>query len=77
MKTIQIRFLGPTNTRGTRLKVWARDLKPVTYSRDYEIEPYEQARLLASEYINHHGLHCEVYGFGSLPNGDYVATLGK
>ncbi len=77
MKAIQIRFIAATNTMGTRLKVWAEGNKALVVGRLYELEVAEQARLLAERYVEEtFSGNCRVYGFGCLPNGDYVATLG-
>lgn len=76
MKAIQIRYLAPTNTRGTRLKVWAEGMKPEIYSRDYALEPDDQARALGTAWAQKHWQQTSDIGFGSLPNGDWVITIG-
>lgn len=76
MKAIQIKYLPPTNTRGTRLKVWAEGMKPEIYNRDYELEPCDQARILGAAWAHKHWQQTSDLGFGSLPNGDYVMTIG-
>jgi hypothetical protein len=76
MKAIQIRHLAPTNTKGSRLKVWAKDVKPKIYSRNYELDPRDQAVCAAQNYALLLGWGPKISGFGSLPNGDWVATLG-
>ena len=76
MKAIQIKVLPATNTKGTRLKAWT-EAGSVVKSRNYAYNLDDQAHLLAKAYLvdkNWHGL--VVRGFGQLPNGDYVATIG-
>ena len=57
-----------------RLKAFT-DAGSITEARDYGLEPGEQARVLAQTYADKYHWS-QVTGFGSLPNGDYVATLG-
>ncbi len=78
MKAIQIKYLPATNSTGVRLKVFAEGCKPLIVGRNYELEVNDQARLLAIGYIDKtFNGNCKLYGFGCLPNGDYVATLGE
>lgn len=74
MKAIQIKYLGPTNTLGSRLKAFT-EAGSITEPRDYALGPSEQARKLADKYIQKMGWESKVTGFGSLPNQDYVATI--
>lgn len=77
MKAIQIKYLGPTNTKGARLKAYT-EAGALIESRSYEDNADVQARKLASKYIKAKGWdNCRVTGFGGLPNGDYVATIGS
>jgi len=73
MKAIQIKYLGATNTKGVRLKAFT-EAGSITESREYGNEPSDQARALADRYCAKYDWG-KVSGFGSLPNGDYVATL--
>jgi hypothetical protein len=78
MKAIQIKYLSYTKTRGVRLKAFAEGFKPLVMGRNYELDTFEQARELAEIYIAKiFNGNCKLYGFGCLPNGDYVATLGE
>jgi len=74
MKAIQIRYLCPTNTKGARLKAFT-DAGTITVSREYGNEPADQARELAQSYADKYNWG-KVCGFGTIPNGDYVATIG-
>ncbi len=74
MKAIQIRYLNPTNHRGSRFKAFT-DAGSLIEPMDYSLHPAEQARQLADKYIYKKYWHCKVTGFGMLPNGDYVATI--
>ena len=73
MKAIQIKYLQVTNFRGARLKVWAESGARIE-SRDYAIEPSAQAEQMAIEYAREK-FNCKVTGFGTLPGGDWVATI--
>ena len=75
MKAIQIRYLSCTDTLPARLKIWAEGQKADVVSLDGGscIEAY--AREAAATYIRERNWGY-IKGFGSLPNGDYVATLG-
>lgn len=77
MKAIQIKYLSPTDSSGARLKAMAEGVKSLVVGRDYELDVHDQARELAAHFIaeTFQG-NCKLYGFGCLPNGDYVATLG-
>lgn len=70
MKAIQIKY----DTKGARLKAWT-EAGALTSPRDYGLNADEQALQLAEQYIQKQDWGCSVGGFGSLPNGDYVATL--
>jgi len=74
MKAIQVKYLGATNTKPSRLKVWAEGSGSVTESLSYDLNCDQQALQMAQQYAITHGWP-EVKGFGSLPNGDYVATM--
>lgn len=77
MKAIQVKVLAPTNTRGSRLKAWAEGLKGIVCERDYEFDLTFQAESMVNIFIKEMGWeHIKITGFGSLPNGDWVATLG-
>jgi len=73
MKAIQIKYLAATDTKGTRLKAFT-DAGSITESRDYALNDDDQARKLAARYALEK-FNCETLGFGTLPNGDYVATI--
>ena len=74
-KAIQIRYLSPTNTKGSRLKAFT-DAKSITEPLDYEMNIEDQAFALAVNYVHRMGWNRRITGFGGLPNGDFVATLG-
>ena len=76
MKAIQIRYLAPTNTQGARFKAFS-EAGSLIRPREYDLEPLDQAKLVAYDYLVTLGWadHSYISGFGSLPSGDYVATL--
>jgi hypothetical protein len=75
MKAIQIKYLGPTNTRGSRLKAFT-DAGSMTEAVDYTYSIKQQAETLAARYVKKQQWQSKITGFGCLPNGDYVATIG-
>lgn len=76
MKAIQIKYIGPTDTKGSHYKAMAEGNDSLCVSYDHGISDEQQARELAQLYCNLKDWG-QVYGFGCLPNGDYVATLGE
>lgn len=74
MKAIQIKYLPATNTKPTRLKVWAEGCTPLIVTRQYDVEYPVEARDVAQQYAASL-MWPYISGFGCLPNGDYVATL--
>lgn len=77
MKVIQIKYIPMSATRQPRLKAFT-DHASMIESRDYEIAPETQAKMLVSKFMADNGYgHLFVTGFGQLPNGDYVATIGS
>lgn len=74
MKAIQIKYLGPTNTKGARLVAFT-EAGRLTESRTYDDNADVQAKKLATHYIRKMGWNTKITGFGTLPNGDYVATI--
>lgn len=76
MKAIQIRYLGATDTKCARLKAWT-EAGSMIESRNFEFVPEFQAARLALKYMESKGWGQKVSGFGTLPNGDFVVTIGK
>ena len=74
MKAIQIKYLSATDTKGSRLKAWT-DAGSITEPLDYALNLDAHALQLAERYIKEQDWGVDVTGFGSLPNGDYVATI--
>lgn len=76
MKAIQIKYLAPTDTKGSRLKVWAEGVKPKIYGRNYDVSGEFDAENCAKEYAKDMNWFNPLV-FGMLPNGDYVAVMLK
>ena len=75
MKAIQIKYLSETAAKGARLKAFT-SVVAITEARDYSIDADIQARRLADKYNRDvFWSTSELTGFGTLPNGDYVATI--
>lgn len=61
MKAITVRYIGPTNTRGARMKADDGDGNSVTIPYDYELsreERYRSAARALCEKMNWHGRLC-------------------
>tara|TARA_R110000744_G_scaffold38704_1_gene88497 strand:- start:348 stop:590 length:243 start_codon:yes stop_codon:yes gene_type:complete len=74
MKAIQIKYLGPTNTLGTRIKAFTTHQSytmAYNYDTDVEGNAYEAAQRL----VDKMGWSSTIEGYGTLPNGDRVITL--
>lgn len=76
MKAIQIKYMGPTNTKGARWKVWAMDNKVKYFNRKYQYDAANDAALNAAHYAVLNGWNSPIK-MGTLPNGDYVAVLER
>lgn len=76
MKAIQIKYVGPTDKKGSYYKATAEGNNSLCQSYDHALSDEQQARDLAQMYSDAFGWG-NIYGFGCLPNGDYVATLGE
>jgi hypothetical protein len=76
MKAIQVKYLGPTSHKGTRWKATAEGGHSLTLSRDYELDGDDDARRVAQALVDKMQWRA-IHGAGSLPNGDYVFTLGE
>jgi hypothetical protein len=74
-KAIQVKYLGPTNMRGTRWKATAEGGHSITISRDYKLDGEDDARRVA-EALRDRMAWSPITGSGVLPNGDYVFTMG-
>jgi len=75
MKAIQIKYMSETATKGVRLKAFT-SAATITEERDYSIDADVQAKRLADKYNRDiFWSTSEITGFGTLPNGDYVATI--
>jgi hypothetical protein len=76
MQAIQTRYIGPTNTRGSRIKAWCA-AGSLTIPYPYEVNSGQPCHRKAAEALReklgwnkpHYGE--EMLG-GCLPNGDYV-----
>src|SRR5579872_1556158 len=78
MKAIQVKYLRPSNFRGSRIKVMAEGVKPITLPFNYVMSSMLE--------MAHHGASkmCAIYGWnpiglthGQLPNGDYVFCFNE
>jgi hypothetical protein len=73
MQAIQTKYIGPTNTKGSRYKAWCA-AGSLTLSADYSLEP-EYNHLAAAYALRDRLGWNDRRGrlvSGSLPNGDYA-----
>ena len=85
MKAIQIKYLPCTNTKPARLKAWTSSNVQLIVSRNssldisVENESFALAQALIDKMVEskYWNKQTVITGFGCLPNGDYVATLGE
>ena len=74
MQAIQIKYLGPTDTRGSRYKAICAG-GSYTHHRDYAQGEDGNALTAAELLVDKMGWDgIEITGMGTLPNGDYVCT---
>lgn len=71
MKAIQVKYLGATNTRGSRWKAMAEGVKSVTKAYNYRVDAEENAFQCATDLMEKYGWDGQLVS-GRLPNGDYV-----
>ena len=76
MKAIQVKYLPATNSKPSRWKAWIYGGLSVTASYDYDLDEYENAKKVACLLVNKMDRNYPLIGGGSLPNQDYVFTLG-
>ena len=83
MKTIQVKYIGPTNLKPVRYKAWAKDWGSVTISSKSELSIEENERLAAETLLDNlkkSDPRCtlKITDFdcsNTLPNGDAVFIL--
>jgi hypothetical protein len=76
MKAIQIKYLPPTDTLGSRWKVWADGVGSITEHYDYAFNNDVQVEALANDFAQAKW-NIGIMGIGTLPNGNYVALLSN
>jgi hypothetical protein len=76
MKAILTRYLGPTNTRGSRVKAWAEGVPPVTMTWHAELGVEENHTAAASDLVAKYGwgVKTRLVG-GGLPDGTGYAFV--
>lgn len=70
MQVIQTRFVGPTDTKGARIKAWA-EAGSVVISYPHELSGQACHRAAAQALANKFGWSYKYLG-GQLPSGDYA-----
>lgn len=71
MKAIQIRYLGPTNTKGSRLKIMASGVPHAVYPLSYDMNIDDFALKCAKHFCKQYNWPTKIVG-GMLPNNDWV-----
>lgn len=80
MKAIQVKYLPVTDHKPSRWKAWVYGGLSVTLSYDHSLDAMGNARKAAEALLAKMEVHTrkppKITGAGSLPNQDYVFTLG-
>ncbi len=71
MIAIQVRYLGPTNYRGSRVKAMAEGVKSVTLPYNYAGDYLNSDKMAALQLCKNNKWPLNLVE-GQLPNGDYV-----
>ncbi len=75
MKAIIVKYLGPTDTKGSRLKAMAEGVKSIIRGLDYSINISDDMFNIAQELCKRNNWPSNLVA-GQLPNGDYVFCFG-
>jgi hypothetical protein len=77
MKAIQIKYMGCTDTKPSRLKAMVEGMD-ASYIEDIDhgMDITEQALRMAQRVILNQHWEVVITGSGMLPNGDWVFTIG-
>ena len=76
MKAIVVRYLGPTNTRGSRYKASAEGVKSLTIPTSYRHNDFDNERVAAEALCLKYGWKGELTA-GTLPGGDTVFVFSE
>lgn len=77
MKAIEVKYLPATNFKGARVKAFTEGGNSITVPFQYEISNDEaRAEDVAQELLYRLAWPVKITGRGTLPNGNYVFTLG-
>ena len=76
MKAIQVKYIGPTNTKPSRWKAFVEGGSSLTASYDYSLDAEDNARSVAIALMVKLNWTSQITGSGVLPNQDYVFTIG-
>lgn len=74
MKAIEVKYLSPTNTKGSRLKAFIKGIS-ITEQLNYGIESNRQSLSLAKKLAKKLNWDVKISGSGMLSNGNHVFTL--
>jgi hypothetical protein len=76
MQAIQIRYLGPTDTKGSRVKAFCYS-GSITIDFNYALDAEGRAIEAGYALIEKLGWKLYIRDYATLPNGDNVLTLGN
>ena len=78
MKAILTKWLGPTDTKGTRIKAYDSDGNSVTIPIDYGLEDSDNDRAACLALIERLDWNCSILGSGYIKGGRcFVLKIGK
>lgn len=74
MFALNIKYLGPTDTKGSRVKCTGFGVT-MTRSYDSSLSARENAEAVAKEFVTMHHPKSTLLGVGNTPDNNYVALL--
>lgn len=75
MRTIQVKYIPPTDTKGSRVKAWSYGGLSLTKPYDHAFNSDRNAKDAAIELAIKFKFPSEVKAYGMLPCGDYVFIM--
>lgn len=74
---VQVKYLGPTNTKGSRYRARSKGNGSLTVAKDYSMSCEDNARYAAHCLLEKLRWPYTPSAPAWLPNGDYIFTAGR